>query len=119
MISIKGLKVKIGIAINPITEINFLRYLRGYVDNILIMTVDPGFFGQKFIENMLIKISLVREIVRDWGDVFISVDGGINDTNIEKLIKAGANYIVLSSFLYKGNIIKNVEKIKSIIQKLV
>ncbi len=119
MISIKGLKVKIGIAINPITEINFLRYLRGYVDNILIMTVDPGFFGQKFIQNMLIKISLVREIVSDWGDVFISVDGGINDTNIEKVIEAGANYIVLSSFLYKGNIIKNVEKIKSIIQKVI
>jgi ribulose-phosphate 3-epimerase len=119
MILTKGLKVKIGIAINPITEINFLRYLRGYVDNILIMTVDPGFFGQKFIQNMLIKISLVREIVRDWGDVFISVDGGINDTNIEKVIKAGANYIVLSSFLYKGNIIKNVEKIKSVIQKVI
>ena len=119
MIFNKGLKVKVGIAVNPITEINFLKYLRGYVDNILIMTVDPGFFGQKFIENMLIKISLVREIVRDWDDVFISVDGGINDTNIEKVIKAGANYIVLSSFLYKGNIIKNVEKIKSVIQKVI
>jgi ribulose-phosphate 3-epimerase len=119
MIFTKGLKVKVGIAINPITEINFLKYLRGYVDSILIMTVDPGFFGQKFIENMLIKISLVREIVRDWDDVFISVDGGINDTNIEKVIKAGANYIVLSSFLYKGNIIKNVEKIKSVIQKVI
>jgi len=119
MIFNKGLKVKIGIAMNPITDINFLKYLKGYVDNILVMTVDPGFFGQKFIENMLIKISLIREIVRDWGDIFISVDGGINDENIEKVIKAGANYIVLSSFLYKGNIIKNVEKIKSVIQKVV
>lgn len=114
----KNLNVKIGIAINPITDIVFLRYLRGYIDNVLVMTVDPGFFGQKFIENMLFKISLVKEIIKDWGDVFISVDGGVNDENIEKIIKAGANYIVISSFLYKGNIIQNVEKIKRIINEI-
>lgn len=113
----KKLNTKIGIAINPITDIGFLRYFKGYIDNILVMTVDPGFFGQKFIENMIIKISLIKDILKDWGDVFISVDGGINDKNIEKLIKAGANYIVISSFLYKGNIKQNVEKIKSIINK--
>ncbi|MGB9638380.1 MAG: ribulose-phosphate 3-epimerase [bacterium] len=115
----KKLDTKIGVAINPITDIGFLKYLKGYIDNILVMTVDPGFSGQKFIENMIIKISLIKEIVKDWGDVFISVDGGVNDKNIEKLIKAGANYIVISSFLYKGNIIKNVEKIKSIINKFI
>ncbi len=114
----KNLDVKVGVAVNPVTDVGFLKYLKGYIDNVLVMTVDPGFFGQKFIENMLFKISLVKEIIKDWGDVFISVDGGVNDENIEKIIKAGANYIVISSFLYKGNIIQNVEKIKRIINKI-
>ncbi|MCX7871420.1 MAG: ribulose-phosphate 3-epimerase [bacterium] len=114
----KNLDVKVGVAVNPVTDVGFLKYLKGYIDNVLVMTVDPGFFGQKFIENMLFKISLVKEIIKDWGDVFISVDGGVNDENIEKIIKAGANYIVISSFLYKGNIIQNVEKIKGIINKI-
>ncbi len=118
MIYTKNLSVKIGIAVNPITDIGFLKYLKGYIDNVLIMTVDPGFFGQRFIENILFKVSLVKETVKDWGDIFISVDGGINDENIEKIIKAGANYIVISSFLYKGDVIKNVEKIKGIISKI-
>ncbi len=118
MVYNRGLKVKVGVAINPVTDVGFLRYLKGYVDTVLIMTVDPGFFGQKFIENSLFKISLVKEIVKDWGDIFIAVDGGINDENIEKVIKAGANYIVVSSFLYKGNIAQNVEKIKGIIKKI-
>lgn len=114
----KNMDVKVGVAVNPVTDVGFLKYLKGYIDNVLVMTVDPGFFGQKFIENMLFKISLVKEIIKDWGDVFISVDGGVNDENIEKIIKAGANYIVISSFLYKGNIIQNVEKIKGIINKI-
>ena len=111
----RGKNIKIGVAINPITDINFLKYLKGYINNVLIMSVDPGYYGQKFIENMIDKIRNVAEIVRDWGDVLISIDGGINDKNIIQVINAGANYVILSSFLYKGEITENIEKLKRIL----
>lgn len=107
-------KVKVGIAVNPATNINFLENLEGYIDNVLVMTVEPGFAGQKFIHNTLNKIEKVKKMTDLWKNkIFISVDGGINEENYKLVLGRGANYIVCASYLYN-----DYSKIKVKIQKI-
>jgi len=102
---IKSYKSKVGIALNPATPICNVQYVLEYIDVVLIMTVEPGFSGQKFIPSMLSKISELKKIILDNNyNINIEVDGNINNEIIPKVIKAGANILVGgSSSLFQGD----------------
>lgn len=95
-------RVRIGVAINPETHINRILPLLDTIDTVLIMSVHPGFGGQEFISNSINKISKLKEIIERKGyKTEISVDGGINNKNVQRVIKAGANNLVIGSYLFK------------------
>ena len=102
---IKGLKMRAGIAINPKTDyMTLIPYLEK-IDDILIMTVEPGFGGQQFMSDQLEKIKKLYELIEKEGlKVNISVDGGINNDSGELCVKAGASCLVIGSYLQKNNI---------------
>ena len=93
---------KAGVAINPHSDIQFLNNVIENLDLVLVMTVNPGFGGQKFIDAMIKKISSVSEIISS-RDIFLEVDGGINQANAKDVIKAGANVLVAGSSVFKVN----------------
>ena len=98
---IKAAGCKAGIAVNPGTSLAFIEELLPYVDMVLIMTVNPGFGGQKFIEGMLEKIHMLRHTIQDMGfECDIEVDGGINAETSELVREAGANILVAGSAIY-------------------
>lgn len=88
--------VKIGVSLNPATSLSRIKDLLGAVDFVLIMSVNPGFSGQKFIPSVLPKIKKLRSIFS--GD--IAVDGGVNDQVAPKLIRAGANVLAAGSYIF-------------------
>ena len=99
MILDEGLKA--GVAMNPDTLPERIRYVSHKLDTILIMTVNPGFGGQKFIPSMISKISDTKELIHGLQkDINIQVDGGINLENILAVNKAGANIIVVGSEIF-------------------
>lgn len=102
---------KVGVSLNPATSLSVLDYVLDKVDMVLIMTVNPGFGGQEFIENSIGKIHKLRAMIQERGlDVDIEVDGGINDHTIHRVLEAGANVIVAGSSIFRGNTRENVEK---------
>lgn len=106
---IKSLGLLAGVAINPDTPIEEIEYLLPKVDMVLIMTVFPGYGGQKLIPECVEKVRLLRENIQKKGlDVDIEVDGGVNIDNVAELVDAGANIIVAGSAVFKGNIEENV-----------
>ena len=106
---IRELGCKAGVSINPATSISGLEYLLDKLDLILLMTVNPGFGGQVFIESSLNKIKLVRELVNN-KPIKIQVDGGINSMVAPKVIDAGANVIVAGSSVFNGNGVESYSK---------
>ncbi|ADL51624.1 ribulose-phosphate 3-epimerase [Clostridium cellulovorans] len=112
---IKSYGVKAGVALNPGTSTSLLKDIIREVDMVLIMTVNPGFGGQKFIEYTLEKIREVREMADKLNpDLLIQVDGGIGRENIRKVVEAGANVIVAGSAVFKENRIKeNIEALRT------
>lgn len=93
-----------GVALNPATPPDFLRYLP-QVDLVLVMTVNPGFGGQSFLESQMEKITWVRSLRAEKGLSFdIQVDGGITQNNIGRVVAAGADIIVAGSAVFKGGI---------------
>ena len=106
---IKERGIKAGVALNPATIPDNLRYLYDYIDMILVMSVNPGFGGQEFIPETLGKLKEVRKLVIESGrDIDIEVDGGITLDNVSEILNAGANVIVSGSSVFKGNIAENV-----------
>ena len=99
---IRELGCKAGVSINPATSISGLEFLLDKLDLILLMTVNPGFGGQEFIDSSLDKIRLVRELIND-KPIKIQVDGGINKMIAPKVIDAGANVIVAGSAIFNGD----------------
>jgi len=98
---IKGLGKKSGLAFNPHTDVEILKYVVHATDLVLIMTVNPGFGGQEFIPATVPKIRRVAEIARAAGrSIMIQVDGGITSDNKNIVIGAGANVIVAGSFVF-------------------
>ncbi|MDD5497135.1 MAG: ribulose-phosphate 3-epimerase, partial [Atribacterota bacterium] len=88
--------LKAGVALNPSTPLEMIKYVLDKLNIILIMTVNPGFGGQQFIPSMLLKIADTREIIeQSEKDIAIQVDGGINSKNIVKVKQAGANILVV------------------------
>lgn len=101
--TIKAKGVSAGVALNPGTPVSTVEEVLPYVDMILLMTVDPGFGGQSYINSMTDKISRLRTMLDAKGlDVHIQVDGGIGPDNIRKVFKAGANAIVAGSSVFSG-----------------
>lgn len=109
---IKNLGCKVGIAIKPGTMVEeILSYLE-QVDMVLVMTVEPGFGGQKYIPVCVDKVRILREIIQKQGlDTYIEVDGGIDASNVKLVLDAGANVIVAGSAVFKGDVDVNVKAI--------
>ena len=115
---IKELKKKVGISLNPETKIDVVKKFLNQIDLILIMSVNPGFGGQKFMPEVLEKIKDLVNIQKKEGINFdIEIDGGINFENSKLAIEAGANILVSGTTIFKsndGNIKKNIDLLRSI-----
>lgn len=112
----KGLKA--GVALNPATSLSVLDYVLEKVDMVLIMTVNPGFGGQKYIESCTNKISALRKIAEAKNlDLDIQVDGGINKDTLRTVLQAGANVIVAGSTVFNGNVTENTEELLAIMKE--
>ena len=107
---------KAGLSIKPGTSVHELIPYLDKVEMILIMTVEPGFGGQKFIAETMDKIRKTRQMLDEKGlSTDLEVDGGINCDNLKEVIDAGANVIVAGSSIFKGNITENISNFKAII----
>lgn len=106
---IKSYGKKVGIALNPSTPLDVIKYDLKDIDMVLIMTVNPGFGGQAFIERMLQKIRDLRSIDPN---IDIQVDGGINDKTSKLVKEAGANILVAGSYLFKGDYKQKIESLR-------
>ena len=113
---IRKFNKKVGVSLNPDTDISVIENNLQDIDLVLIMSVYPGFGGQKFISNVIEKIKKLYEIKKKLNLNFdIEVDGGINFSNSETVINAGANILVSGTTIFKennGNIKKNIELLK-------
>lgn len=107
---IKGAGLKAGVALNPATPVSTLDCVLDQVDMVLVMSVNPGFGGQKFIPYTLEKVRALRKRLDGLGlKTDIQVDGGVNRETIRPLIEAGANVLVAGSAVFNGDIKGNVE----------
>ena len=115
---IKIFKKKVGVSLNPDTEISTIEEDLENVDLILVMSVFPGFGGQKFIHKVIEKIKLLKKIKEEKNYNYdIEVDGGINFDNSKEVINAGANILVSGTTIFRennGNIKKNIETLKEV-----
>lgn len=106
---IKGLGCKAGVAVNPHTSISELENTIADIDLVCIMSVNPGFGGQKFIENTYQKVKQLKELIRKTGSkALIEIDGGVNLTNAKSLMEAGADVLVAGNFVFSANDPKSV-----------
>ena len=96
---IKDLGLKAGVALNPATDPSVLRYIIDDLDLVLVMSVNPGFGGQKYISSAAKKIAEIREMAKG-RDLWIEVDGGINEKTLPEVYQAGANVIVAGSAVF-------------------
>lgn len=109
--NIKSFNVKAGVALNPATPIENIKYILNDIDMVLIMTVNPGFGGQSFIGTMIDKIKELKALIDEKGlDVDIQVDGGIKPSNVSEVVKAGANVIVAGSAIFNSDDIEATVK---------
>ncbi|MDI6804441.1 MAG: ribulose-phosphate 3-epimerase [Bacteroidota bacterium] len=112
---IKSLGIKAGVTLNPATSTNTLIEIFPYVDMILVMTVNPGFGGQKFITSMIEKIETISRIRDNVNPkLLIEVDGGVSPDNARRLVEAGANVLVAGNSVFKSknitNAVRNLRK---------
>ena len=117
ILKIKQLKKKVGVSLNPETKVDTIKEYLEKIDLVLIMSVNPGFGGQKFMPEVLSKIKLLKKIQEEKKLNFdIEIDGGINFDNYKSAIQAGANILVSGTTVFKsnnGDIKKNIELLKS------
>lgn len=113
---IKENGMKAGVAINPHTSVTLLEDVIFDIDLVLVMSVNPGFGGQSFIENTYKKVKQLKEMIsRNGALTMIEVDGGVTDKNAHALIEAGADALVAGSFVFKSeNPTKTIAELKSI-----
>ena len=108
---IKSYGIKAGISLLPTTQINVLDFIIDKIDLILIMTVNPGFSGQKFMINQLKKISTISSIIKEM-DIILAVDGGINDETGKLCTQAGANMLISGNYIFTGNYKERINNLK-------
>lgn len=108
---IRNLGCRVGMAIKPKTPVEVVRKYLSKLDMLLVMTVEPGFGGQKYIPESTERVRRVREMADEMGlDLDIQVDGGITVENAKMVLDVGANVIVAGSAVFGGNITENVKK---------
>lgn len=101
--AIHKLGAKAGVAINPHTPVNFLEEIIAEIDLVCVMSVNPGFGGQKFIENTYSKVERLKELILKKGSqAMIEIDGGVNLENAPRLLAAGADVLVAGSFVFNS-----------------
>ncbi len=114
--AVKERGILAGVALNPATPLSAISYVLEKVDMVLIMTVNPGFGGQKLIPYTVQKIRDLKQMVDERGiKLDIEVDGGINLYNVGEVMAAGANVIVAGSAVFEGNLTENVENFLNIL----
>ncbi|WP_099188052.1 ribulose-phosphate 3-epimerase [Tepidibacter mesophilus] len=113
--NIKSMGVKACVSLNPATPVETIKHVIDDLDMVLIMTVNPGFGGQSFIDGMIDKIKEVRDLANERNlNIEIQVDGGMKPSNVHKAVKAGANVIVAGSAIFGSeNINKTVQEFRS------
>ncbi len=113
--NIKSMGVKACVSLNPATPVETIKHVIDELDMVLIMTVNPGFGGQSFIEGMTDKIKEVRDLANERNlKIEIQVDGGMKPSNVHKAVKAGADVIVAGSAIFgSGDINKTVQEFRS------
>ena len=116
---IRDLGLKTGVALNPATPLCMLDHVLGKTDMVLLMTVNPGFGGQKYIPEMTAKIAALRALLDERGlDIDIEVDGGISPANLDTVLEAGANVIVAGSAVFaKDEIAERTQKMLGIMEE--
>jgi ribulose-phosphate 3-epimerase len=115
---IKEAGLKVGVALNPATPLSVLDCILPEVDMVLIMSVNPGFGGQKFIPYTLSKIQALRTMCKERGlETDIQVDGGVTCANLRELIEAGANVFVAGSAVFKGDAAANTKEFLKIFEE--
>jgi len=108
---IKALGVKAGVAVNPHTSIELLKDSISDIDLVCLMSVNPGFGGQKFIENTYQKVKELRQLINQrQSSALIEIDGGVNEYNAKPLLEAGANVLVAGNFVFSSANPKEVIK---------
>lgn len=111
---IKSNDVKAGVVLNPATPVNTLEEIIHYIDYVLIMSVNPGFGGQRFIPQTAEKVKKLKLLMEETNrtDILIEIDGGVNQDNINYLSMLGVNIFVAGNAVFKGNIKENVINLK-------
>lgn len=114
---IKKMDCGVGLALNPSTSLHFLDYVIDKLDLILVMAVNPGFGGQKFLKYVLKKIQQVRSLIdNSQKNILLSVDGGISLSNVVSVIRSGADCVVVGSAIFHSDdYLKTIRKLKGII----
>ena len=111
---IKELGAKATVTLNPATSLVAIEPILPDVDMVLLMTVNPGFGGQKFIRNVLPKIRQCRELIDRQGlPVLLEVDGGVNDHTVGELVEAGTDVFVAGSAVFNGDCAENIRRLKA------
>lgn len=111
--AIKAEGMKAGVALNPHTNVELLEDIINDIDMVLIMSVNPGFGGQSFIENTYSKIEKLKALItRKKASTIIEIDGGVTDKNATELAKAGADVLVAGNFIFKAE--NSIEKIRTL-----
>ena len=101
--AIKAEGMKAGVALNPHTNIDLLEDVINDIDLVCIMSVNPGFGGQSFIENTYAKVKKLKELItRKNAPTLIEIDGGVTNKNAKQLVEAGADVLVAGSFVFKA-----------------
>lgn len=113
---IKGLGCKAGVALNPHTPIGTLEEIIQDIDLVCVMSVNPGFGGQKFIENTYRKVAKLKDfILKTNSNTLIEIDGGVNLTNAPKLVQAGADVLVAGNFVFSAaDPVQTISELKGI-----
>lgn len=113
---IKSNGMKAGVALNPHTSVNVLEDILPELDLVLIMSVNPGFGGQKFISHVVKKVSQLKELIKKTGSAaLIEVDGGVNLETGKQLLEAGADALVAGSFVFNSdNPVRTIEDLKNL-----
>ena len=113
--SIRAHGMKTGVALNPATPVDVLDYVIDDIDLILVMSVNPGFGGQSFIDSQLRKIETLRQMIDRTGrNIILEVDGGVKPDNAQAVISAGANALVAGSAAFKGGPAHYASNIKAL-----
>lgn len=115
--AIKAEGMKAGVALNPHTSVDLLEDVIGDIDLVCMMSVNPGFGGQSFIENTYKKVKRLKQIIeRNNASTLIEIDGGVTDKNAAKLVDAGADVLVAGSFVFKAdNPTQTIQNLKNLV----